>query len=463
MNSISLQTADFAVIGAYLLLLLWLGLRGRSGSGEENFLLGNRSLTLPAFVATLVTTWYGGILGIGEFAWSYGISTWVVFGLPYYVFAVLFALSMAKRVRKREAYTIADVFYSSYGKPVGLLTSIFLLFMTSPAPYVLMLAVLLQALFGWSLLPALVVGTLSSTVYVFSGGFRSVVRTDKLQFVLIFAGFAVFAAALWSAYGNPVDNFIRLPETHRSWNGGNSFQYILVWFFLASWTFIDPGFHQRCYAAASGKIARNGILVSVLFWFLFDLLTVGTALYAPVVLKDINPVLAFPLLAETVLPPLAKGLFFTGMLAVIMSTIDSFSLLSAITIGRDILWRFQRKPNSIQNYTRIGLLITALVAILLAYIFPSVVRLWYVLGSLFIPPLLLPLLAAYYPRWKLPALATQITMLLSFLLSFTSFLYGQLNSADGYAVYLFGVEPFFPGLLYSVTVFLLYHIYRRLR
>ena len=40
--------------------------RGRPSGGGMDYLLAGRRLTLPAFVATLVTTWYGGILGVGE-------------------------------------------------------------------------------------------------------------------------------------------------------------------------------------------------------------------------------------------------------------------------------------------------------------------------------------------------------------------------------------------------------------
>ena len=86
-------TFDYLLIAAYLGLLLWLGFyyRLRKDSGAKELIVGGRMLTLPAFVASLVSTWYGGILGVGEYAYNYGLSTWLVFGLPYYVAAFLFA------------------------------------------------------------------------------------------------------------------------------------------------------------------------------------------------------------------------------------------------------------------------------------------------------------------------------------------------------------------------------------
>jgi SSS family solute:Na+ symporter len=52
-----------------------------------------------------------------------------------------------------------------------------------------------------------------------------------------------------------------LPPLHVKWHGGNSFQFIVMWFFIALWTFIEPTFYQRCYAAESESVARNGILI----------------------------------------------------------------------------------------------------------------------------------------------------------------------------------------------------------
>ena len=120
-------------------------------------------------------------------------------------------------------------------------------------------------------------------------------------------------------------------------------QYIFAWFFIALWTFVDPGFYQRCAAAKSPTTARNGILISIGFWFVFDMLTLFSGIYAKLLITNSAPTLAYIKLAELVLPPFAFGLFFIGILSVIMSSVDSFSFISASTFGRDILWRVQSR------------------------------------------------------------------------------------------------------------------------
>ncbi len=465
---IKLTVWDILVLVLYIILLLYLGFRTfrqTNKSRQADFLLANRSLTLPSFVATLVTTWYGGILGIGEFAYNYGLSTWIVFGLPYYIFALLYALILAHKVRKAGTFTIADMFYQNYGKSVGFFSSICLLFMTTPAPYILIVALILQIIFGWSFFICVLTGTFFSIIYIYWGGFRSVVRTNEFQFILMYGGFIILLIYAIFHFGGWTYLKTNLPSMHLNWHGKNSIQYILVWFFIAFWTFVDPGFHQRCSAARTEQVARRGILVSIVFWFIFDFLTLSTGLYAAASLKDIKPALAYPLLADLILPPFLKGLFFIGMLAVVMSTIHSYALLSAITFGRDIIWRIKKQADESQTVlsTRSGLLVTAIVSILLVWSIPSVIQLWYVIGTLFIPPMLLPLLTAYYPQFQLKSRSTFLVMLLSFSISLFWFSWGQMHNAAGFVHYPFNLEPFFPGLLASMGIYLVCNILTQLK
>ena len=340
---------DYIIILAYLAALIVLGILRRQKGDESpgSFILGGRMLTLPAFVATLVSSWYGGILGIGEYSYLYGISTWLVFGVPYYIAALLFALFLAKRARQAEVLTIPDRLEAVYGRPTAVAGSVILFFMTLPAAYILMLSVLLQILFGWPLWVGAVLGTGFSVFYVHLGGFKAVVRTDLLQFGLMFAGFIVLFVFVVIDYGGFSFISSSVPETHLTWHGGNSGWYIAVWYVIALGTLIEPAFYQRCYAAKSPSVARNGILVSILFWIVFDFLTTSCGLYARALLPELNnPIASFPALAELVLPVGLLGLFALTLLATVMSTIDSYAFLAASTFSRDIVWRSFKIPEN---------------------------------------------------------------------------------------------------------------------
>ncbi|MFN0157476.1 MAG: sodium:solute symporter [Bacteroidota bacterium] len=454
--NVTLSPVDLALIALYFIAVLAIGfLTKRKPSDAAEFLLAGRSLTLPLFVMTLVSTWYGGILGVGEFSYLYGISNWVVQGIPYYVFALLFALFLAKKIRATNLTTIPDQLERAYDRRTAMLGGALTFILTTPAPYILMLGMLMHLVTGWGILLCIFIGTAVSTVYLFFGGFRADVNTDVLEFVLMFLGFSVIIPFAYQKFGGMEFITANIPALHLTWNGGNSMQFVLVWFLIALWTLIDPAFHQRCSAAKSGEVAQKGILVSILFWFLFDAMTATAGLYARAALPALEqPMMAFPLLAEVTLPPVAKGLFYIGMLATIMSTLNTLTFVSATSLGRDILWRSHRDRDGINDaqYIRWSMLATALFSILLCVFVPSVIRQWYVIGTVVVPGLLLPVLASYFERWKVAAGYCFAAMLLGWLTSTVWLLSGWTQAAGSSHQYPLGIEPMFPGLLVSALV-----------
>ncbi len=454
---IHLALIDTVIIGLYFGAVLYVGFRAgrKTQSSEEDFLLAGRSLTLPVFVMTLVSTWYGGILGVGEFSYRYGISNWVVQGVPYYLFAAAFAFLLAKRIRATNLYSVPDKLEQSYDRKTALLGSFLTFGLMTPAPYILMLSVFLQMLFGWSLIVSLIVTAIVAVSYLYVGGFRSDVETDVLEFVLMFIGFAVIIPFCVNRFGGFDYLTAHLPSLHLTWHGGNSVQYILVWFFIALWTLVDPAFHQRCYAAKNGSVAQRGILVSIAFWFLFDFMTATAGLYARAAIPSLQqPVMAYPMLAEAVLPPIAKGLFYVGMLATIMSTLNTLAFVSAQTLGRDIWQRITaRKHLEARTGTlaiQIGLVVSFALSVLLALGMPSVIEIWYTVGTIIIPGLLVPLMASYFDVLKIAPTFAFLSMLLGWLTSlFWLISRYALFHSDAYPL---GIEPMYPGLLISIVV-----------
>ncbi len=453
---VHLSIIDIVLIVAYFAAVVFIGFRAsrKQKSDNDEYLLAGRTLTLPMFVATLVSTWYGGILGVGEYSYKYGISNWVVFGVPYYIFALIFALFLAKRIRATNLYTIPDKLEQVYDRRTALVGGVLTFFLVTPAAYVLMLGVLVQLIFGINLTLSILIATFITIIYLYNGGFRSDVWANAFEFVLMFLGFAMAVIFSYFKFGGM--EFIRLhvPELHLTWHGGNSWQYIAVWFFIALWTLVDPAFYQRCYAAKDGKTAQRGILISILFWLVFDFMTTSAGLYARAALPVLSqPMFSYPMLAEVALPAIAKGLFYIGMLATIMSTLSSLTLISGITIGKDIVGRWKNAPHDselVRRWTKIGLIISAVVSVALALLVPSVVNLWYTIGTCIIPGLLIPVLSSYFDRLKIPATYALGAMVNGWFISTFSLVYGQLNLVNGNPKYFFGVEPMYPGLFMAL-------------
>ena len=446
---------DQALVLLYFLVTLGFGFYKRSDKGINNFLFAGRKLTIPALVATLVSTWYGGILEIGRFTYTNGIVTWIIFGLFYYIAAIFFVKYIAPKIIESGIPTIPELFLKSFGKIPALIAIACVILLTTPAPYLKILATLFDFVWGIPVFWALVLGSFLSIIYTVTGGFAAVVRTDKLQFVLMFLGFAVLLFSAWSKYGGISFLTANIPEFAFNIPGNFSWTFIFVWGFIALITFIDPGFYQRSFSGQSLKTVRRGILISVGFWVIFDCMTVLSGLYALAILPtvEISPYLD---LANVLLPPFAKGLFLVSLFAIVMSTVDSFTFISAITIGRDLptVLGLKLSDEKMIQLTRVGLGVTALFSICLALYFEYAVDIWYLVGSFVVPTLLIPLITGLYQIKIRNPLAL---LLLPPLIAICWYIYGITHpTIEGYPNYIWGLDPMYPGVAVSLVLFAVY-------
>lgn len=435
---------DAAVVALYLGAVVWLGFRGalRRRPGMADYVLAGRTLTLPLFVSTLVPTFYGGVLGIGEFTWLNGLSNWTVMALPYYLFAAAYACFLAGRIRLQPGLTIADHLEDAYGRKTALLAGFLVFLIACPADELLMTGTILAHLAGLPLPLAMGLCALAALSLVLRGGLRSDLWANRLEIVVMFLGFALILPFAWSKLGGPA-SWRGLPAGHLSLTGGLSPWALLSWWLIALWTIVDPAFHQRCCAARDPVTARRGILVSIGFWALFDLMTTSAGLYARLAMPEIgNPLLAFPLLADQLLPPLARGLFFAGMLSSMLAALQGTSLLSAVSLGKDVFGRgLGASQAQEERWSKTGLWVTFLLAFALARLVPSVVGLWYAVGSAVVPGLLFPLLGVYWTRWRVDGRWALASSAAATAAAASCLIYSRLA---GHAP--FGVEPMFPGL-----------------
>ena len=452
---VSLSSIDALIILAFFAVTLFIGFlpKKEESNPAGSFLLSGRKVGLLLFILTNVSTWYGGILGVGEFTYNYGLLSWFTQGLPYYLFALLFALFLAGKVRNASLFTIPDRFAQIYGRNTVIAASILLFVLVSPAPYLLMIWYLISVIFGINIVWGLIITGATTAAYMIKGGFKSDLYTDAFEFFVMFAGFIVIVAAAYFSFGGFGYLSANLPAGHLSLTGNSSPVYLIVWFLIALWTFADPGFHQRTNAAKDAKTAKWGIIISIILWAFFDFLTTSTGLFARAAMPNLeNPILSFPLLAEKILAPGLKGLFYAAMFATILSTLNSFVFLSATTVGYDLIYKLKGKNDEtkIVFYTRIGIIITTIFGIILAYFFNSVIEIWFSIGSICIPGLIFLVIGAYYERFRIGGIWPVIEILGATL---TSLLWYILRPAFN-GTLLSDIEPMIAGLISASAIHL---------
>ncbi|MBK8946030.1 MAG: sodium:solute symporter family protein [Ignavibacteriae bacterium] len=475
---ISFSSLDIFIIIAFLIGIILIGFlsnKKKSNSNEEDYLLSGRKVGLVLFVLTNVATWYGGILGVGEFSYKYGLVSWFTQGVPYYIFALIFALTFAEKIREAKLFTIPDKLENIYGKKVSLISALLIFILVSPAPYLLMLAQILKIIFDIDIFFALIISAVSSSIYLIKGGYKANIWADAFSFFIMFLGFIVIVVIANNSFGGISFLINNLPEKHLQITGGTSLTFIFVWFLIALWTFADPGFHQRCYSAKSGNVAKKGIIISIIFWMLFDFLTNTTGLYAKAILPNLeSPILSFPYLAQEILSSGYKGIFFAAMIATVLSTLNSFIFLSATTFSVDFVTRILKNYNSSKSsnkkfinrfflkynfsennnsgnivlFTKWGIFFSLFISVVFAYFFQSVVQLWYLIGSICIPGMILIVISAYYSNIRInnSYAFTEIVFGLS-----ASLIWIFLRSKN-YSIFLNDIEPMIIGLFFALII-----------
>jgi len=399
-----ITTLDWIVFFSVLLITLAAVIYGQSlkkknkqqGDEDYNFLdllLMGRQLTLPMFVATLVATWYGGIFGVTKIAFEQGIFNFVTQGFFWYIAYILFALFIVKKVSKYQAVTLPNLIGKMFGPKSEKLSAVFNFFNVLPIAYVISLGLLIQAIFGGTLLVSMLIGTTIVILYTLYGGFRAVVFSDIVQFFVMCLGVflvLVFSVKIFGGIGFLKSN---LPATHFSPTGGVGIATTLVWGFIALSTLVDPNFYQRVFAAKSEKAARNGILISTAIWFLFDICTTAGAMYARAVIPEAASDKAYLIYALQILPPGIKGFVLAGILATILSTLDSYLFIAGTTVSYDMMPK--RLKGKVSLY-HLGIIFVGILAIVLGIVFEGNIKsVWKTLGSYSASCLLLPVVYGY--------------------------------------------------------------------
>lgn len=366
----------------------------------SEFFLMNRGLGLPLFVATLTSTWYGGIFGVTQIAFEHGLYSFFTQGVSWYSAYVIFALVLAKKIRSEQVRSLPELIGLRFGQNARALSGFILFFHALPVSYAVSLGILLHIVTGLSFWLCVILGVALVAIYSITGGLRAIVVTDGIQFILMFT--AVIMIALFSLYSFGGIDFLvdRLPPSYFNWQGDRSSLAIFVWFLVAcTSTMIHPVFYQRCLAAKNDRTAIVGILCAIGLWILFDCCTTLGAMFAKALIPEAESAKAYLFYGVQLLPVGLRGIFVTGILATILSTLDSFLFVSGTSVSYDIL--ITHKNSIIKHQIMIG--VSALFVIVIAIAFKANFEaMWLFMEGVFSTSLFLPVMVALFIKNKMP-------------------------------------------------------------
>ncbi|MCF8058636.1 MAG: sodium:solute symporter family protein [Bacteriovoracaceae bacterium] len=363
----------------------------------DHLIMGRR-LTTPFFIATLVATWYGGIFGVTQIAFNKGIYNFITQGVFWYIAYFIFALFLVDKITSYKAVTLPDLIEKMFGPKSGKVAAIFNFFNVLPIAYVISLGLFIKSFSGFGLNTSMILGLICVLSYSVWGGLRSIVLSDMIQFFVMCTGVFLVIGFSVSTFGGI--SFLKnsLPPHYFSLTSDETLLQTLIWGFIALSTLVDPNFYQRCFAAKDTITAKKGILFSTAIWILFDLSTTFGAMYAKAVMPQANAGEAYLYYSTQLLPNGLRGFFLAGILATILSTLDSYLFLAGTTLTYD-LSNERNRENPIFHY--IGVIFVGVLSLSFANFFEGNIKLvWKTLGSYSAGCLLFPVLIGHFSKRK---------------------------------------------------------------
>lgn len=363
-----LHTLDYVVVAAYLLVVVAVCVRvtRRNPDADELFLagrsLGPAVIGLSLFASNISSTT---MIGLPGAAWDTGISVanyeWMaalvlvftaVFVLPTFIGSRITTIPelLERRfdARLRRYLSGTSLFLSLALDTAGSLYA---------GALVLMLFVPGLSL-GWTCAAL----ALFAGLYTAAGGLRAVAYTDVLQALVLLVGSLVLTVIVfgefdydWSAVTARVPaeklSLIRpMDDAALPWLGTLIGLPILGFYY---WT-MNQYVSQRMLGARDLAAAGHGALFAALLKLLPLFLMVLPGVMAVALFTDLErPDTVFPRLIATYAPPGLAGLMIAGLMAAIMSSVDS-ALNSASTLVISDFVQPRRKELPPKQLARLG-------------------------------------------------------------------------------------------------------------
>ncbi len=406
----------------YLLALLGVGYyKSRVVKTSDDFMVAGRTLPWYILVGTLLATWMGngslfGRAGLGyrnglASLW-YSAGAWVGIVIVYFI---------SRRIRNFGQVTVPDIFEARYGKIARVLaTLITVLAYLTIVSYQFrgggrVISIMTDGLV--TIETGIIITAVFAILYTVLAGMLSVVYTDVVNGVLMVTGVLVGLGFLlyqvggldvviesaqqtgkWSAFGNWADERENV----------NSGPIIAFSFLIPTMLLLlgDANMYQRIFSAENSGQAQKAIF----FWvigviilessFQFFGLVGSVAVEQGLITNLFEPGRAgteniIPAAAGQVLPLFLGMMLVATMMAVIVSTADSFLLVPATNLTRDVVQRFIIPDMSEKMIVLMGrgwVLLLGFAAYKLVEQFPTILDAVYssylIYGAAITPPLL---------------------------------------------------------------------------
>jgi SSS family solute:Na+ symporter len=416
-----------AVVALYVMLLFGVAItKSRRIKTQEDFMVAGRHVPVMLLVGTLVCTWIGSgsLFGGAGLAFRMGFSQlWMSAGAWIGIAIVYF---LAHRVRRIAEFTVPDILEKRYNKWARIFgTFAVMIAYVSIAGY--------QFRGGGRLLEIITSGGVSPLwgavitcgviiLFTMLAGMISIVSIDVFNGIIMIGAvvlavpFALSAAGGWSGVtaAIPADHFALFGSNDAIWAMGVFFP---TFFLLLG----ESGMYQKFMSAESEAAARRAVIGMILGVVIIEVLlatvaVIGSSLYWT------DPAFADAATTETIIlqvafanmPALIGALLLAAGVAIILSTGNTFLMIPATNLTRDVYQRFinpRADDRKIIRFQRITIVAMGITALLLATQFTTILSMAFTAYTMVGAGVTPALLAAFL--WKRTTTAGGVASIVS--------------------------------------------------
>lgn len=407
----NLASIDYLIIMIYMMGMLVIGyvLKGKINDSNDFYIAG-RSLNFFVVAATVCASIIGGsaLIGRSGIMYEQGIIG-VMLAIPYLLGMYFFSFISGRIQKIGVRYNISsipDLMEFRFGRTARYLTSGLIGFtmMATVGSQITALATVIKITGGFSYEFAAWFSFLIIISYTVFSGLYGVVYTDVAQFfVLLTTVYCILPIKVVKNLGG-IGEMVRAMPSHML--TFNFTPEIIGWIFTSLiFTFAGAEMWQRSFASKSPQAATKGMLMGTTIYGITILVTVILSFGSYLLIPDIMQIYgsadaAIPALAIRVLPTGVLGLAFAGIIAVIMSTADTYLLMSVQTVVGDIIKPLKKNltPSKEILYSRIGTAIIGIMALIISLYNRQVYRALMFAWTFYAASVGMPAIAALY--WK---------------------------------------------------------------
>ena len=413
MNSNTLQIMIAMFIYMTAVVVIGIVFAKKANTNSDNYFLGGRSLgpwvTAMSAEASDMSGWL--LMGLPGVAYWCGLAdaAWTAIGLA--VGTYLNWLIVSKRLRRysvraNNSITLPEFFSNRFrekNKIIMTLSALFILifFTVYAASCFVTCGKLFSTLFGMDYIPMMILGAVFVLIYTILGGFLAESASDFMQGIVMFVALVVIVAigtVSAGGIGEVVENAKSIPGFFEFFgiaqptvNGageqiviagkplfGEAGEYgvlkicsMLAWglgyFGMPQVLLRFMAIRNESDLKRSRRIAMVWVVISLAVAVFIGIM--GRKLYPTEHLTASAAENIFITLSTNALPPILAGFVMAGILAATISSSDSYLLIAASAVAKNIFQGVVKKKatdKQVMLVTRITLLAIAIVAVVIA-------------------------------------------------------------------------------------------------